>query len=134
MSWFCTTTPMVPPVFPAGSMCAKSVSSEDGSKVQVVPESVPSTTFVTMRAELRWILQEAASATSRMNQRLFMSLLLLPLVPRGRRRGDDGLRTVDDARRDEHQQLGAVVGDCLLLEEPAEDRDLREYRHLVPCL
>ena len=74
---------MVPPLLAAGSMCAKSVSSVPGSKLHVVPFSVPRTTLLTTRAVFRLVLQEAAAtAASRMNQRVFISLLLLPLVAR----------------------------------------------------
>src|SRR5437879_447950 len=58
--------------------------------------------------------------------------LLLPLAFRRRRRRHHRLRAVDDARSDEDEQLRAIVGDRLLLEEPAQDGDLGEDGHLVP--
>src|SRR5258706_13514606 len=104
----------------------------------VVMVAVGGTTLVITRAEFSFLVVQlaAASAKSTMRARVVMvvGLLLVSLVARGRRGCDDGLRTVDDARRDEDEQLGAVVGDRLLLEQPPKDRDLREHRNLVPRL
>src|SRR4051794_13558086 len=82
------------------------------------------------------VVHEATARASTMVTRFFMAfcLLLLSLVARRRCGGDDGLRAVDDARSDEDEQLGAVVAHALLLEEPAEHRDLREDGDLVPLL
>src|SRR5438067_5152222 len=62
---------------------------------------------------------------------MFPPPLLLLVVVALRSGGDLRLRTVDDSRGDEDEQLRAVVGDRLLLEEPPEDGDLGEQRNLV---
>src|SRR4051812_5158248 len=62
---------------------------------------------------------------------MFPTPLLLLIVVVRRAGGDDRLRTIDDSRGDEDEQLGAVIRNRLLLEEPSEDRDLREVWNLI---
>src|SRR5207344_2009239 len=81
------------------------------------------TDWITSEAFNPSVLQPAPAATTAMSAALSVLvigfLLLLAFVARARRGSDDGLRTVDDVRGDEDHQLGAIVADRLLLEEPA---------------
>src|SRR5437764_7903829 len=99
-------------------------------------EAVAGTTLLITRSDLSFCTLQLATSSARSTRakRVFIPGLLLALVAGPGGSGDDGLRAVDDARRDEDEQFGAVVRHGLLLEQPAQHRNLGEHRHLVPGL